>query len=80
MSMRPGATILPRASMVSAASAVMLASTAAMRRPGDRHVAHGVEPQCGIDDTPTLDNAGRSCRGANMRGAQASTAAPEAAV
>ena len=42
----------------------------------DRHVAHGVEPQCGIDDTPTLDNqvvVGRGGEHARCAGEHRST-------
>ena len=56
MSIRPGTTILPRASMVSAASRRDVGLDGRDAAAGDRHVADRVEPERGIDDAPALDD------------------------
>ena len=54
ISIKPGTTSLPRASMVSAASAAMLGSTAAMRPP-EIATSRIASSRRRIDDPPALD-------------------------
>ncbi len=56
MSIRPGATILPRASIVSVASRRDVGLDRRDLAAGDRHVADRVEPDRGVDDAPALDD------------------------
>src|SRR5262249_32738402 len=56
MSIRPGATILPRASIRVGGASGDVGLDRGYLAAGDRHITGGVEPDRGIDDAPTLDD------------------------